>query len=588
MARFPLLLLLLLLFVFLQPDIAAVSCKNSASMCANVGTCFDSSTSTDKCYHSREQSDCQQSDQAWCGDQKGKQKCGDDLMQDHIRSCEECLNGLCSSLGWQSVGTSLAGDDKTIASMNAVPTEKYGKWCPDATTGNPDGSRCKFECTNDDMACEGSRFYCGDTSDGPCLLQCDATTACQNAHIDCGNNHDCFVTCRGAQACQALTIDCPPPPFKCEVLCATTFDNTCNSLNADSCGGNFVEESRSSQYKRFHCDDRLTCVGLGSPQLQLYSQKSVSMDPICINECPDDVFHVGALSLEGSFGDERICGKCPAGNDCSNFDACVPSQCMEGTNPAKEDKDCCALPSTMRCKDSSKYEVVTFGLEPKDHHVCAGSNIMTTCCRLKPVKWYQLRYYGSTNGCNPCMALTPSALGDKTKHSMSSTCDKDNGLQVFRMEEITNPPSDLQSWFKSGLKSALGWYRLHAHSNENFCLSVTTGPTCRLIWWEECSNTNKKQMWHFQKFVDFEGIVRNVYCLLIYFFSSSFFAFFFRSKRKKKNETLFLTHHVVPALSLFFFPFFFLLLFFPFSFSFPPFFPSPFPHRLTRPNRTTS
>ena len=129
------------------------------------------------------------------------------------------------------------------------------------------------------------------------------------------------------------------------------------------------------------------------------------------------------------------------------------------------------------------------------------------------------------------MAMTPGALGVNLQHAESRTCDKDNGLQVFQMEQIINPPSGLATFdsFHNDLLDgpSIGWYRLRAHSDDNYCLSVMDTSSCgKLLWWEACGDADKKQMWHFQKFQNFYGIVREILFPSFFPFASLLLFFF--------------------------------------------------------------
>lgn len=148
---------------------------------------------------------------------------------------------------------------------------------------------------------QGSTIEC--PAAGPCMVQCHAVGACQNATIQCPSDWYCHVSCHEESSCRGATIN-GPYNFGADFQVDCTSNNSCrgatingdggsdvsvNCFGENSCRNAIIETSKSWELLLRGCAANGGCIGMnitcpphdnGTPRCILFCTFCNSLFPI--------------------------------------------------------------------------------------------------------------------------------------------------------------------------------------------------------------------------------------------------------------------------------------------------------------------
>eukprot|EP01084_Bolivina_argentea_P141555 248730_1 len=89
---------------------------------------------------------------------------------------------------------------------------------------------------------------------GMCSITCNASSACWNSIINCGDGNNCNILCAQSDACAYATINCANSNI-CHITCNACHDSTINCPQNDDCSLKLYDNARGV----IHCPTRGKC-----------------------------------------------------------------------------------------------------------------------------------------------------------------------------------------------------------------------------------------------------------------------------------------------------------------------------------------
>lgn len=355
-------------------------------------------------------------------------ECASQLCVDGV-CCGEGCGGACEACSGSSTaeadgtcGAILAGQDPDVECPNGETCGPAGCTFQCGAQPSPPGGTCPMACT-------------GGCSNGVCIIDCNASSACSGAQIVCPPGFDCQVLCGGTGSCSNASVACPER-YACDVVCG----GSCTNLNLAcdtgvcslSCGAGAVCSGAtvgcgdsscaascngSSIFPSVNCGpscDCTTCaLGAGVPcssDAQCETGHCPAMDSVCCDtSCGGPCQSCVGADTGGADG---TCGFVKAGTDpdnecagsatCNGMGGCqlkpngasctAGTECQSGVCPA-QDGVCCGTTCSGTCQScngantgaaSGTCAPITNGTDPSNE--CAGA---ATCngsgaCTLAP------------------------------------------------------------------------------------------------------------------------------------------------------------------------------------------------------------
>lgn len=393
-----------------NPPVPAGTACGAGGLCDGAGTCTNGNSPNGAACTSASQ-------------------CASQLCVDGV-CCGGACNGACESCS----GPATVAADGTCGAiqMGQDPDAE----CPSGQTCSPSG--CSFQCGAQPtppagtcpMACTGG------CSNGVCIIDCNAGSACSGAQIVCPSGFDCQVLCGGTGSCSNASVTCPGR-YACDVVCnggCTNLDIGCDtgvcSLSCGagsvcsgatvSCGASTCAAScnGSTIFPTVACGSSCDCTTCALDQgdpCTADAQCATTHCPAGDNLCCDAACNGLCASCVGADtgGVNGTCGFVKAGTDpknecagaatCNGAGACqlkpngascaAGSECQSGNCPT-QDGVCCATACSGTCQScdgavnvgmtSGQCSAIKTGLDPSNE--CAGP---ATCdgaggCSLAP------------------------------------------------------------------------------------------------------------------------------------------------------------------------------------------------------------